>query len=198
MLRVSRATILPSTTRLAVKLSTHVSRTTLPLLRREFSLHTRPYTRVLVAHQPCTRVRLLSTTPPTLRPQAYLESSPDPSRPDLFYHLTTLPHSPDPVYALSFLPTLPASIRPNSAAVIGWLPAAAEAEGESGLNDFAENCTSGVLVLEVTTDVNTCAANFRAALHDAVGASLDEGTDEIWMNGALQTGAGWMHINGTL
>jgi hypothetical protein len=71
-----------------------------------------------------------------------LESAPDPTRSDLFYHLTTLPHSSAPVYALSFLPALPATLSPNSPAVIGWLPASAEAEGEAGLNDFAENGAS--------------------------------------------------------
>ena len=66
---------------------------------------------------------------------------PDPDRPDLFYHLVDPPSAlsrSHPVFALSFLSDpLPTS---DSCAVIGWLPAAAEAEAqEAGLNDFREN-----------------------------------------------------------
>jgi hypothetical protein len=127
--------------------------------------------------------------------QEILESSPDPTRSDLFYHLTTLPHSSAPVYALSFLPALPAALSPKSPAVIGWLPASAEAEGEAGLNDFAENGAFAVRSDERKLTVRI--ANFRRALHDSVSTTLDEGADEVWVNGALQTGEGWMHINGT-
>jgi hypothetical protein len=71
------------------------------------------------------------------------ESTPvtDPGRPDLFYHvlLPPTPISPtSPAFGLSFISMPPPSA--NSSAIIGWLPAASEREGqEAGLNDFKEN-----------------------------------------------------------
>lgn len=67
----------------------------------------------------------------------------DPSRDDLYYHVL-LPPTPIssslPAFGLSFLPIPPPSA--DSCAVIGWLPAASEGEGqEAGLNDFKENRT---------------------------------------------------------
>ncbi|KAL1760779.1 hypothetical protein FB107DRAFT_202479 [Schizophyllum commune] len=103
----------------------------------------------------------------------------DPSRLDLFYHLldppTPLPDPNLPAYALSFLEKLPST--PHSAAVIGWLPAVAGAEGDAGLNDFREN------------------PHFRNLLHRAIREGLEQDVDEVQRNGALQLQAGWMHIH---
>ncbi|KAJ4496034.1 hypothetical protein C8J55DRAFT_553776 [Lentinula edodes] len=104
----------------------------------------------------------------------------DHTRPDLFYHLVEppTPLSPDvPVYALSFLPSAPPV--PNSATVIGWLPASTESQTEqdAGLNDFKENI------------------KFRHLLHEAVKSGLQANVDEIQRNGALQIQQGWMHIH---
>ncbi|KAL1670290.1 hypothetical protein GGF50DRAFT_42901 [Schizophyllum commune] len=105
----------------------------------------------------------------------------DPYRPDLFYHFldppTPLPDPNLPAYALSFLEKLPST--PHSAAVIGWLPAVAGAEGDAGLNDFREN------------------PHFRNLLHRAIREGLEQDVDEVQRNGALQLQAGWMHIHGT-
>ncbi|KAH7928325.1 hypothetical protein BV22DRAFT_969445, partial [Leucogyrophana mollusca] len=106
----------------------------------------------------------------------------DPSRPDLFYHLVSLPSttsSPTPAYALSFLDQPPPT--PASSVIIGWLPAVAEGaeqDQEAGLNDFQEN------------------PKFRAVLHEAIKAGLQEGVDDIHINGAVQLQHGWMHIHG--
>ncbi|KAJ3809788.1 hypothetical protein EV368DRAFT_51547 [Lentinula lateritia] len=104
----------------------------------------------------------------------------DHTRPDLFYHLLEppTPLSPDvPVYALSFLPSAPPV--PNSATIIGWLPASTESQTEqdAGLNDFKENI------------------KFRHLLHEAVKSGLQANVDEIQRNGALQIQQGWMHIH---
>ncbi|KAJ3880729.1 hypothetical protein F5051DRAFT_450491 [Lentinula edodes] len=104
----------------------------------------------------------------------------DHTRPNLFYHLLEppTPLSPDvPVYALSFLPSAPPV--PNSATIIGWLPASTESQTEqdAGLNDFKENI------------------KFRHLLHEAVKSGLQANVDEIQRNGALQIQQGWMHIH---
>jgi len=73
----------------------------------------------------------------------------EPSRSDLFYHVISppTPISPSlPAFGLSFLSTPPPSA--VSCAVIGWLPAVAEGEGqEAGLNDFKENRESDSLMV---------------------------------------------------
>ncbi|KAK7461109.1 hypothetical protein VKT23_009035 [Stygiomarasmius scandens] len=123
--------------------------------------------------------RFLSS--PSAEPSSPADSTsfPDPSRPDLFYHLI-YPPSPLsdilPVYALSFLPDSPP--KPDSASIIGWLPAQAEGnDNEAGLNDFKEN------------------PKFRNLLHEAIQAGLREDIDEVQRNGAIQLREGWMHIH---
>ncbi|THU97628.1 hypothetical protein K435DRAFT_753798 [Dendrothele bispora CBS 962.96] len=118
---------------------------------------------------------------PSAEPSSPADSTsfPDPSRPDLFYHLI-YPPSPLsnalPVYALSFLPDPPP--KPDSACVIGWLPAQTEgSDAEAGLNDFMEN------------------PKFREILNAAIQAGLREDVDEIQRNGAIQMREGWMHIH---
>jgi hypothetical protein len=65
----------------------------------------------------------------------------DPTRPDLYYHLLHPPNplsKNQPAFGLSFLPSAPQ--KAESPSIIGYLPAVAEEGGESGLNDFQENC----------------------------------------------------------
>jgi len=103
----------------------------------------------------------------------------DPDRPELFYHLFDPPtpvSSSAPVFALSFLPSPPDSV--ESSTVIGWLPASAPGDAdEAGLNDFVEN------------------PKFREVLHEAIRSGLEDGVDDIQINGAVQTQQGWMHIH---
>ncbi|KAL1717600.1 hypothetical protein EV715DRAFT_202881 [Schizophyllum commune] len=146
------------------------------LQRTGASLPTLTSPRTLSASESAFRISLArhnSTTSDSQRTFA------DPSRPDLFYHLleppTPLPDPNLPAYALSFLEKLPST--PHSAAVIGWLPAVAGAEGDAGLNDFREN------------------PHFRSLLHRAIREGLEQDVDEVQRNGALQLQAGWMHIH---
>jgi hypothetical protein len=153
----------------------------------------------LHGHQTCgLRQRAFSTTLTRYAPtHEYLESSADPTRPDLFYHFTSLPNASNtPVYALSFLPALPVTLAPDSPAVIGWLPASAEAEGEAGLNDFKENRAYSFRT--ASHWLMKTVAQFRDALHKAVQTCLENESDEILKNAAISTGEGWMHINGKL
>lgn len=88
----------------------------------------RPLQRTLSLH-----LRTFSTPPTTLI---------DPSRPSLFYHLFPPPNPISkalPAYAVSLFEQPPKDAQ--SAAIMGWLPAAGsnEAGGEAGLDDFKEN-----------------------------------------------------------
>ncbi|EIW80050.1 hypothetical protein CONPUDRAFT_28306, partial [Coniophora puteana RWD-64-598 SS2] len=119
--------------------------------------------------------RLYSSEPP--------QTLADPTRPDLFYHLVSLPSSsssapPTQVYAVSFLSSSPPT--PDSASVIGWLPAETEGaqEQDAGLNDFREN------------------SKFRVVMHRAIQEAIREEADDVLKNGALQLQYGWMHIHG--
>lgn len=111
----------------------------------------RPY-RGRINRIPVVKYGSLHTSCHVSFPNSAMESTPghdlpsgsfvDHTRPDLFYHLLEppTPLSPDvPVYALSFLPSAPPV--PNSATIIGWLPASTESQTEqdAGLNDFKEN-----------------------------------------------------------
>lgn len=73
--------------------------------------------------------------------ESQVEPTMEPSRSDLFYHVVSPPtpiSSSLPAFGLSFLSTPPPTA--ESCAVIGWLPAVSEGEGqEAGLNDFKEN-----------------------------------------------------------
>ncbi|KIY49817.1 hypothetical protein FISHEDRAFT_18807, partial [Fistulina hepatica ATCC 64428] len=108
------------------------------------------------------------------------DSFPDPQRSDLYYHRIESPSpfsSTDPAFALSFLSEKPAS--PESATIIGWLPALTSNVNEgAGLDDFKEN------------------PRFLKLLHRAVKEGLREGVCDIQTNGATQLHSGWMHING--
>ncbi|TFL03882.1 hypothetical protein BDV98DRAFT_544371 [Pterulicium gracile] len=103
-------------------------------------------------------------------------SFPDPTRPDLFYHLLT-PQThhdvPSPRFGLSFLSSAPKTAL--SATIIGWLPAGGDVE--PGLDDFKEN------------------SEFRALMHASIREALEEGADDIHINGAMQLENGWMHIH---
>jgi hypothetical protein len=191
---VSRKPILRGFPRITVaRLHVYSSvRTHLP--RHSAGLH--PTTPHAWFRRPCTAARSLSTTSPRHAPE-YMESSPDPSRTDLHYHLTTLSHSPEPVYALSLLSSLPGGLSQDSPAVIGYLPAVADEGGEAGLNDFAENraLSCGLSNCRVLIFCHNI-GRFRDALHEAVQAVLEDGSDDILMSAAMQTGEGWMHING--
>lgn len=94
----------------------------------------------------------------------------DESHPSLFYHIfeddQNFGHMP--VFALSFLESRPSSIR--SPAVLGLLPA----NENSGLDTFIPNDA------------------FVKLLHKTVKEGLIE--DEIWVNHAVQTQSGWMHV----
>ncbi|KAL4267488.1 hypothetical protein AB1N83_004157 [Pleurotus pulmonarius] len=114
--------------------------------------------------------RALSSTPSTSKVFS------DPDRSDLFYHLIQPPNpvsSSNPVYAVSFISTEIFSL--DSKAVMGWVPA--ETEGEVSLIGFREN------------------AIFKEILHEAIRKGLQEGVDDIQINGALQTHSGWMHVH---
>lgn len=119
----------------------------------------------------------------------------DPDRPDLFYHLIQPPNpvsSSNPVYAVTFIST--ELSHPDSKAVMGWVPAGIE--GEVSLIGFRENgesqCTS-----ERNHSVDThISAIFKEILHEAIRKGLQEGVDDIQINGALQTHSGWMHVHG--
>ncbi|KAF9494328.1 hypothetical protein BDN71DRAFT_1393446 [Pleurotus eryngii] len=116
------------------------------------------------------RTRLLSSTPSTSKIFS------DPDRPDLFYHFMQPPNpvsSSNPAYAVSFISTELSN--PDSKAVMGWVPAGIE--GQVGLIGFQEN------------------AVFKEILHEAVRKGLQEGVDDIQINGALQTHSGWMHVH---
>lgn len=129
----------------------------------------------------------------------------DPARSDLFYHLVPPPNplsSVRPAFAVSFLESPPPSSK--SSTVLGWLPAEAPGkEDEAGLNDFEEN--SAFLLTYPCTFLTYCAlpvglthfaGGFRELLHRAISSGLSEGVDDIQIAGAMQTGQGWMHING--
>ncbi|KAF7440032.1 hypothetical protein PC9H_000373 [Pleurotus ostreatus] len=116
------------------------------------------------------RTRLLSSAPSTSKIFS------DPDRSDLFYHLIQPPNpvsSSNPVYAVSFISTELSLL--DSKAVMGWVPAGIE--GEVSLIGFQEN------------------ASFKEILHEAIRKGLQEGVDDIQINGALQTHSGWMHVH---
>ncbi len=133
--------------------------------------------------------RALSSTPPTSKAFS------DPDRSDLFYHLIQPPNpvsSSNPVYAVSFLSTEISS--PDSKAVMGWVPA--ETEGEVSLIGFRENGEPRY-IFERNDSVDThISAIFKEILHEAIRKGLQEGVDDIQINGALQTHSGWMHVHG--
>ncbi|GJE86402.1 hypothetical protein PsYK624_024820 [Phanerochaete sordida] len=124
-----------------------------------------PPTLLVRSHNQQEARRAHSTAPPSFE---------DPDRPGLFYHRFAPPGTP-PVFALSFLAERPPRV--DSASVLGWLPAAAPAGGDAGLNDFREN------------------VRFLEIMHEAIRAALRDGVDEVQKNGAVQTQEGWMHIH---
>ncbi|KAI0057271.1 hypothetical protein BV25DRAFT_1909551 [Artomyces pyxidatus] len=105
----------------------------------------------------------------------------DPSHEGLFYHLVPPPtplSETHPVFAVSLLETPPT--HSTSSTILGWLPAETPGEEDTaGLNDFREN------------------PRFRPLLHEAISSALADGADDIQINGAIQTGNGWMHIHDT-
>lgn len=140
-----------------------------------------------------------------------LEPTPitDPSRPGLFYHVLSPPtpiSSSIPAFGISFLSTPPPSV--ESSAIIGWLPAASEGQGqEVSLGDFKENresCFISSTDVELFFESNRdkfarseiIPAKFRSILHEAIQAGLRDEVDDTQKNGALQLQHGWMHIHG--
>lgn len=98
----------------------------------------------------------------------------------------------------------------DSASVIGWLPAQTLGkEDEAGLNDFQENgelsptTTRFLAATDPRVSIFICpsliailVARFREVLHQAIRDGLEEGCDDVQINGALQIREGWMHIHG--
>jgi hypothetical protein len=193
------------------------------LALRPFSGPQLPQMSFVCLHQSSLR------TKPNQRHRCYSsnKSAPitDPSRSDLFYHVLSppTPLSPSlPVFGLSFISKPPPSA--DSSAIIGWLPAASEGEGqEAGLNDFKENresiSTSSISFLFIYSHTLRghsslwwnflifgmysnlyffTLAKFRILLHEAIQGGLRDDVDDIQRNGALQLQSGWMHINGIL
>jgi hypothetical protein len=96
----------------------------------------------------------------------------------------------------AFLPPSPPSRALSQLACCHWLAASVRRGGGRGWTErlCGEWCVCRS-VRRAIADGTT--VNFRRALHESVSTTLDEGADEVWVNGALQTGEGWMHINGT-
>ena len=97
----------------------------------------------LLRTRPNQRYRCYSDTSAPAAPMT------EPSRGDLFYHVLPPPtpiSSSLPAFGVSFLNKPPHSA--DSCAIIGWLPAVSEGEGqEAGLNDFKENRESNLTMI---------------------------------------------------
>jgi hypothetical protein len=78
------------------------------------------------------------------------------------------------------------------------LPAASQdGRRDAELNDFTENGGYGVIYTSRPYgDLDLDAGRFRDVLHEAIRTGLNDGVDDVQINGAIQTHQGWMHIHG--